>query len=94
MSTPDPASLPIRPLTPRDVSACADLSENRGWPREEHKWGLLLAAGTGYGIDDPDGGLVTACVVTSTGLTTAPTWQRSAWSWSPSGMPAKASDAD
>ncbi|MFF5004384.1 GNAT family N-acetyltransferase [Streptomyces phaeochromogenes] len=67
MSTPSPAFHPIRRLTPRDLSACADLSENRGWPREEHKWGLLLTAGTGYGIDDPDGGLVTACVVTSYG---------------------------
>lgn len=62
-----PALLPIRRLTPRDLTACADLSENRGWPREEHKWGLLLTAGTGYGIDDPDGGLVTACVVTEYG---------------------------
>lgn len=67
MSTPSPTFQPIRRLTPRDLSACADLSENRGWPREEHKWGLLLTAGTGYGIDDPDGGLVTACVVTSYG---------------------------
>ncbi|WP_327396075.1 GNAT family N-acetyltransferase [Streptomyces phaeochromogenes] len=67
MSTPSRAFQPIRRLTPRDLSACADLSENRGWPREEHKWGLLLTAGTGYGIDDPDGGLVTACVVTSYG---------------------------
>ncbi|MEV0929930.1 GNAT family N-acetyltransferase [Streptomyces phaeochromogenes] len=67
MSTPSLAFQPIRRLTPRDLSACADLSENRGWPREEHKWGLLLTAGTGYGIDDPDGGLVTACVVTSYG---------------------------
>lgn len=67
VSTPSPAALPIRRLTPRDLTACADLSENRGWPREEHKWSLLLAAGTGYGIDDPDGGLVTACVVTEYG---------------------------
>lgn len=67
MSTHSPAFQSIRRLTPRDLSACADLSENRGWPREEHKWGLLLTAGTGYGIDDPDGGLVTACVVTSYG---------------------------
>ncbi|MFF1626316.1 GNAT family N-acetyltransferase [Streptomyces sp. NPDC058272] len=67
MSTPSLADLPIRRLTPRDLTACADLSENRGWPREEHKWGLLLAAGTGYGIDDPAGGLVTACVVTEYG---------------------------
>ena len=67
VSTPSLAALPIRRLTPRDLTACADLSEDRGWPREEHKWGLLLAAGTGYGIDDPDGGLVTACVVTEYG---------------------------
>jgi GNAT superfamily N-acetyltransferase len=59
--------LPIRRLTLRDHIACADLSEDRGWPREEHKWGLLLTAGTGYGIDDPDGGLIAACVVTPYG---------------------------
>ncbi|MFD9790846.1 GNAT family N-acetyltransferase [Streptomyces sp. NPDC059070] len=58
--------LPIRRLTIDDLVPCADLSENRGWPREEHKWGLLLTAGTGYGIDDPEGkGLVSACVITS-----------------------------
>ncbi|WP_128377493.1 GNAT family N-acetyltransferase [Streptomyces cavernae] len=67
MSTPSLAALPIRRLTPRDLSACADLSQNRGWPREEHKWGLLLAAGKGYGIDDPAGGLVAACTLTSYG---------------------------
>lgn len=59
--------MPIRRLTPRDLTACADLSEDRGWPREEHKWGFLLTAGKGYGIDDPDGGLVAACVVTEYG---------------------------
>lgn len=68
MSTPTLSALPIRRLTPRDLAACADLSENRGWPREEHKWGLLLSAGTGYGIDDPGGpGLIAACVVTQYG---------------------------
>ncbi|MCX4882062.1 GNAT family N-acetyltransferase [Streptomyces sp. NBC_00847] len=67
MSTPSHAPLPIRRLTLRDLSACADLSEDRGWPREEHKWGFLLTAGKGYGIDDPDGGLVSACVVTEFG---------------------------
>ncbi|MEV7281841.1 GNAT family N-acetyltransferase [Streptomyces sp. NPDC093111] len=67
-SQPSLDQLPIRHLTPADVLACADLSEDRGWEREEHKWGLLLTAGTGYGIDDPSGkGLVTACVVTSYG---------------------------
>ncbi|MEU3947328.1 GNAT family N-acetyltransferase [Streptomyces sp. NPDC029526] len=64
---PTPSPLPIRRLTFRDLTACADLSENRGWPREEHKWGLLLSAGQGYGIDDPDGGLISACVVTAYG---------------------------
>ncbi|MFB7332223.1 GNAT family N-acetyltransferase [Streptomyces adustus] len=67
MRTPSLASLPVRCLTLRDLSACADLSEDRGWPREEHKWSFLLTAGTGYGIDDPDGGLVAACVVTEYG---------------------------
>ncbi|MGR6971521.1 GNAT family N-acetyltransferase [Streptomyces cynarae] len=72
MSTPALAALPIRRLTPRDLRACADLSQDRGWPREEHKWGLLLAAGKGYGIDDPEGGLVTACVVTEYGSSHRP----------------------
>ncbi len=65
--TPSLAALPIRRLTLRDLAACADLSQDRGWPREEHKWGFLLTAGKGYGIDDPEGGLVTACVVTEYG---------------------------
>ncbi|MFF8677331.1 GNAT family N-acetyltransferase [Streptomyces sp. NPDC015237] len=67
MPTPSSASAPIRRLTLRDLTACADLSEDRGWPREEHKWGFLLTAGTGYGIDDPGGGLVAACTVTEYG---------------------------
>ncbi|MFE9629113.1 GNAT family N-acetyltransferase [Streptomyces sp. NPDC006527] len=67
MPIPSLTALPIRRLTHRDLTACADLSEERGWPREEHKWGLLLTAGKGYGIDDPDGGLVSACVVTEYG---------------------------
>jgi GNAT superfamily N-acetyltransferase len=65
--TPPLTALPVRRLTHRDLTACADLSEDRGWPREEHKWGLLLSAGKGYGIDDPEGGLVSACVVTEYG---------------------------
>ncbi|WP_327368630.1 GNAT family N-acetyltransferase [Streptomyces sp. NBC_01217] len=71
MPTPLPrplAELPIRRLVLGDLVACADLCEDRGWPRDEHRWGLLLAAGTGYGIDDPGGkGLMAACVVTSYG---------------------------
>ncbi|MFJ4570863.1 GNAT family N-acetyltransferase [Streptomyces sp. NPDC088846] len=62
------AELPVRRLTLGDLVACADLCEDRGWPRDEHRWGLLLAAGTGYGLDDPGGkGLMAACVVTSYG---------------------------
>ncbi|MFE6282855.1 GNAT family N-acetyltransferase [Streptomyces sp. NPDC057877] len=72
MPTPPLAALPIRRLTLRDLPACADLSEDRGWPREEHKWGFLLTAGKGYGIDDPDGGLVSACVVTEYGVPDRP----------------------
>ncbi|MFF5342009.1 GNAT family N-acetyltransferase [Streptomyces althioticus] len=67
MPTPSLDDLPIRRLTLRDLTACADLSEDRGWPREEHKWGLLLAAGRGHGVDAPDGGLAAACVVTEYG---------------------------
>ncbi|MFF0694443.1 GNAT family N-acetyltransferase [Streptomyces tendae] len=67
MPTPFLASAPIRRLTLRDLTACADLSEDRGWPREEHKWGFLLTAGKGYGIDEPGGGLVAACTVTEYG---------------------------
>ncbi|MFD3869086.1 GNAT family N-acetyltransferase [Streptomyces sp. NPDC058623] len=67
--TPSPLiELPIRLLTTDDLRRCADLSEDRGWPRENHKWGLLLAAGDAYGIDAPDGeGLAAACVVTRYG---------------------------
>lgn len=65
--TPALATLPIRRLTLRDLVACADLSEDRGWPRKEHEWGFLLTAGKGYGIDDPGGGLVSTCVVTEYG---------------------------
>ncbi|CAK7287258.1 GNAT family N-acetyltransferase [Streptomyces misionensis] len=71
MPTPSLDALPIRRLTLRDLAACADLSEDRGWPREEHKWGFLLTAGRGFGIDDPQGGLVAACVLTEYG-----TWER------------------
>ena len=71
MPTPQPsplAELPIRRLTRGDLISCADLCEDRGWPRDEHRWGLLLTAGTGYGIDAPDGkGLIASCVVTSYG---------------------------
>ncbi|MET3982337.1 GNAT family N-acetyltransferase [Streptomyces sp. PvR034] len=70
MTPPQLIDLPIRALTLDDLRRCADLSEDRGWPREDHKWGLLLAAGSGYGVDAPDGqGLAAACVVTRYGQT-------------------------
>ncbi|MBW5480759.1 GNAT family N-acetyltransferase [Streptomyces bambusae] len=74
MTSPQLTDLTIRPLRAGDLVHCADLSDDRGWPREEHKWGLLLTAGTGYGIDAPDGqGLAAACVITSYGTSaTAP----------------------
>ncbi|WP_299529508.1 GNAT family N-acetyltransferase [uncultured Streptomyces sp.] len=72
MPPPSPRSLPespIRLLSRSDLRACADLSEDRGWPRDEHRWGLLLSAGTAYGIESPeDEGILAACVVTSYGL--------------------------
>ncbi|MGC5005688.1 GNAT family N-acetyltransferase [Streptomyces sp. DT203] len=62
------ADAPVRRLTRGDLVPCADLCEDRGWPRDELRWGLLLSAGTGYGIDDPEGkGLMAACVLTSYG---------------------------
>ncbi|MEV7414370.1 GNAT family N-acetyltransferase [Streptomyces sp. NPDC089919] len=68
MTTSALANATIRRLTAGDVTHCADLSEDRSWPREEHKWRLLLTAGTGFGIDAPDGkGLAAACVVTRYG---------------------------
>lgn len=68
-SLPRPLTdLPIRRLTRDDLVPCADLSEDRGWPRDEERWTLLLAAGTGYGIDDPDSkGLMASCVLVSYG---------------------------
>lgn len=69
VTPPHLTDLPIRALAADDLRRCADLSEDRGWPREDHKWGLLLAAGNGYGVDAPDGqGLAAACVVTGYGL--------------------------
>ncbi|MFJ3517406.1 MULTISPECIES: GNAT family N-acetyltransferase [unclassified Streptomyces] len=70
MTPPHITDLPIRALTVDDLHRCADLSEDRGWLREDHKWRLLLTAGGGYGVDAPDGrGLAASCVVTRYGNT-------------------------
>lgn len=55
----------IRPLGAEDVPACLDLAADRGWPREEGKWRLLLRVGQGWGIDSPHGGLAASTVVTA-----------------------------
>ncbi|MEV6555781.1 GNAT family N-acetyltransferase [Nocardia sp. NPDC051756] len=47
----------VRQLGVGDLAACLDLAADRGWPREDVKWRLLLELGGGYGIDDPRGGL-------------------------------------
>jgi GNAT superfamily N-acetyltransferase len=61
--------LPIRPLTLRDLPFCVAVTVDRGWPPDEHKWRLLLTAGTGYGIDDPSGaGLAGVVVLTRYGM--------------------------
>lgn len=92
VTPPHITDLPIRALTVDDLHRCADLSEDRGWLREDHKWGLLLAAGNGYGVDAPDGrGLAAACVVTRYGsIPAAPDSPPSAWfSW-PTATPVRA----
>lgn len=59
---------PIRELGAADLPNCLALAQNRGWPAEEHKWRLLFAVGTVYGVDDPDGdGLAAAVVCTRYG---------------------------
>lgn len=66
-SHPAPVPAPIRRLTLEDLPSCLLLSEDRSWPREEHKWRLLFEIGEVYGIDDPDGGLAGAVVSTRYG---------------------------
>lgn len=90
MPTATPLSaLPIRRLTMNDLMPCADLAEDRGWAREERRWGLLLTAGTGYGIDDPEGrGLAAVCVITSYGSAYSTSYRSyGSPSGSPSGSP-------
>lgn len=57
----------FRRLGAADLTACLDLAEDREWPREQRKWGILLDTGAGYGLDAPDGGLAAAGVLTTTG---------------------------
>jgi GNAT superfamily N-acetyltransferase len=54
---------PIRELAAADLTNCLALAQSRGWLAEEHKWRLLFAVGTVYGIDDPAGEGLAAVVV-------------------------------
>ena len=54
----------VRALSEDDLGACLELALDRGWKAEEAKWSLLLDVGDGLGIDDPDGGLAGAAIVT------------------------------
>ncbi|MEV1290260.1 GNAT family N-acetyltransferase [Micromonospora sp. NPDC049679] len=64
---PTLADAPIRTLDPGDLPPCLSLAADRDWPREEHKWRLLLDIGTGYGIEDDAGDLVGSAIVTRYG---------------------------
>lgn len=46
-----------------DLDVCLALAVDREWSPERAKWSLLLECGTGYGIDDPAGGLAATVVV-------------------------------
>jgi GNAT superfamily N-acetyltransferase len=65
--SPAAARWPIRPLGRADLPDCVALALDRDWGPEERKWSLLLDVGEGYGIDDPDGGLAGAVVLTRYG---------------------------
>ncbi|MGP3980708.1 GNAT family N-acetyltransferase [Streptomyces sp. KR80] len=56
-------TFPIRRLSRTDLPRCLDLAADRGWTREDRTWQLLLTAGTGYGIDDPDGDRLIGSIV-------------------------------
>ncbi|GIH20368.1 GNAT family N-acetyltransferase [Rugosimonospora africana] len=57
----------IERLTPHDLPACLALAEDREWLPEEHKWRLLFAVGTVYGLRDDAGDLVGTTVLTRYG---------------------------
>lgn len=65
--SPAAARWPIRSLGIADLPDCVALALDRHWGPEQSKWALLLEAGEGYGVDDPDGGLAGAVVLTRYG---------------------------
>jgi predicted N-acetyltransferase YhbS len=54
----------VRNLDLSDLNACRTVALSRDWTDSEAKWRLLLTAGQGYGIDDPDGGLAGVVILT------------------------------
>jgi ribosomal protein S18 acetylase RimI-like enzyme len=60
----------ISEMNPADQPECADLAQSRGWWREEHKWRLLFAVGTVYGLR-AGGRLIGTTVLTRYGTTAA-----------------------
>lgn len=54
----------VRRLTIDDLPGCLDLAADRDWPREEHKWRLLLEVGEVLGIVEPGQGVVGTTIVT------------------------------
>lgn len=54
----------VRALGLSDLPACQAVALTRDWTDSEPKWRLLLTAGDGFGIDDPDGGLAGVVVLT------------------------------
>ena len=58
---------PILPLTLDDLPDCLALAQDREWLPEDHKWRLLFAVGTVYGLRDEAGDLVGTTVLTRYG---------------------------
>lgn len=61
------ATLPIRRLTPADLSGCLKLALDRDWGAEDRKWALLLEMGEGFGIEDASGDLIGTVILTRYG---------------------------
>ena len=57
----------IMPLTLDDLPACLALAQDREWLPEDHKWRLLFAVGTVYGLRDEDGELAGTAILTRYG---------------------------
>jgi predicted N-acetyltransferase YhbS len=54
----------VRTLDLSDLAACQAVALSRDWTDSVPRWRLLLGAGQGFGIDDPDGGLAGVVILT------------------------------